>query len=68
MPARTSDRASFDPAGAGALLVGVLFGCVGIGELVGWVAGDLGIGVAVGAVVGMPAGVGAVITRYRGAF
>lgn len=67
-PARTSDRASFDPLGAGALLVGVLVASVALGALVGWLAGSPAIGVAVGAIVGMPAAVGAVIKRYRGAF
>ena len=38
-----AERASLDPLGAGALLTGVLFGCVGIGALVGYAAGSVGI-------------------------
>lgn len=63
-----AERASVDPLGAGALLTGVLFGCVGIGALVGYGAGSVGIGVAVGSVVGIPAAILAVYRRYRGAF
>jgi F0F1-type ATP synthase assembly protein I len=63
-----AERASLDPLGAGALLTGVLFGCVGIGALVGYAAGSTGIGVAVGAVIGIPAAILAVYRRYRGAF
>jgi F0F1-type ATP synthase assembly protein I len=63
-----AERASLDPIGAGALLVGTLLLCIALGALVGWAAGSLPVGVAVGAVIGMPAGVAAVIRRYRGAF
>lgn len=59
---------SLDPLGAGALLAGVLFGCVGLGALLGLAAGSVGIGVAIGAVVGVPASILAVYRRYRGAF
>jgi F0F1-type ATP synthase assembly protein I len=63
-----AERASLDPLGAGALLTGVLFGCVGIGALVGYAAGSAGIGIAIGAVIGIPAAIVAVYRRYRGAF
>jgi F0F1-type ATP synthase assembly protein I len=63
-----AERASLDPLGAGALLTGVLFGCVGIGALVGYAAGSVGVGVAVGAVIGIPAAIFAVYRRYRGVF
>jgi hypothetical protein len=66
MTAVAAERASLDPLGAGALLTGVLFACVGIGALVGYAAGSLGIGVAIGAVVGIPAAIIAVYRRYRG--
>lgn len=58
---------SFDPAGAGGLLLGVLAACIGLGALVGWAAGGIGIGVLIGAVVGIAAGTFAVYRRYRGA-
>ena len=59
---------SFDPAGAGGLLLGVLLVCIGLGALVGWAAGAAGIGALGGAVVGIVAGTFAVYRRYRGAF
>ena len=58
-------RTPFDPVGAGGLLVGVLFLCLGIGALLGLAAGSVGIGTAVGAAAGIPAGVFAVYRRYR---
>lgn len=63
-----ADRPSFDPLGAGAMLLGVLFACVGIGALVGWAAGSVGVGIAIGAVIGIPASILAVYRAYRGAF
>ena len=63
-----AERASLDPLGAGALLTGVLFACVGIGALVGYAAGSTGVGVAIGSVVGIPAAALAVYRRYRGVF
>ena len=64
----TAERKHFDPLGAGAMLLGVLFACVGIGALVGWAAGSVGIGIAIGPGVGMPASILAVYRAYRGAF
>jgi hypothetical protein len=63
-----AERSSVDPLGAGALLAGVLFGCVGAGALIGSAAGSVGIGVAIGAVIGIPAAIGSVYRRYRGVF
>lgn len=57
---------SFNPAGAGGLLLGVLLAAVGVGVLIGWAAGSAGIGALVGAVVGIPGGIAMVYTRYRG--
>jgi F0F1-type ATP synthase assembly protein I len=68
MTAMAAERTSLDPLGAGALLTGVLFACVGIGALVGYAAGSTGIGVAIGSVIGIPAAIVAVYRRYRGAF
>jgi hypothetical protein len=61
-PSRSS---SFQPAGAGALLIGTTAGSVGLGALIGWGAGSAAIGALVGAVVGIPAGVFVVYYRYR---
>jgi hypothetical protein len=59
---------SFNPAGAGMLLAGTTASCIGVGALIGWVAGSAGLGALGGAVAGIPAGVLAVYRRYRGAF
>jgi hypothetical protein len=61
-------RTSIDPLGAGALLAGVLFGCVGVGALVGLAAGSVGVGVAIGAVIGIPAAIVSVYARYKDSF
>jgi len=61
-------RSTFEPAGAGGLLIGVTAAVIVVGGLIGWGAGSLGIGCPVGAVVGIPVGVFAVYRRYRGAF
>ena len=63
-----ASRPTFQPAGAGALLVSTTAACVGAGALVGWAFGEVGYGVLGGAVVGMPGGVFAVYRRYRGYF
>jgi F0F1-type ATP synthase assembly protein I len=63
-----SSRPSFQPAGAGALLVGATAAGLGMGALVGWAAGSWPLGALGGAVVGVPAGVAAVYFRYREAF
>jgi hypothetical protein len=60
-----AERSSLDPLGAGALLAGVLFACVGLGAVLGLAGGSVGIGVAIGAVVGIPAAILAVYGRYR---
>ena len=56
-----------DPLGAGALLAGVLFLCVGAGALLGLAAGSVGVGVAIGAVIGIPAAIVSVYVRYKDA-
>ena len=56
---------SFPPIEAGALLVAVTLLGVGLGALIGWLAGSAKIGLIVGAVVGLPAGVGGVYLRYH---
>jgi hypothetical protein len=62
-----AERTSLDPLGAGALLAGVLFACVGAGALIGTLAGSVGAGVAIGAVIGIPAAILSVYRRYGGA-
>jgi hypothetical protein len=59
-------RPSFEPAGAGGLLLGILLAAMVIGALIGWAAGSIGIGVLVGAIAGIPLGVYSVYRRYRG--
>lgn len=60
--------AQFQPAGAGALLLGTTAAGVGVGALVGWAAGAPGLGALGGAIAGIPAGVFVVYRRYRGYF
>lgn len=57
-----------DPLGAGALLAGVLFLCVGAGALLGLATGSVGVGVAIGAVIGIPAAIVSVYARYKDSF
>ena len=61
-------RQTFEPAGAGGILIGVTVAAIAIGALVGWAAGSIGLGCLGGAVVGIPAGVYSVYRRYKGAF
>ena len=63
-----SQPRSFPPAEAGALLAVVTGLVVGAGTLVGWLFGATAPGLIVGAVVGLPAGVVAVVKRYHGYF
>jgi len=63
-----SPPSSFQPAGAGALLMGTTAASVGVGALVGWAAGSAALGALGGAVVGIPAGIFTVYRRYRGYF
>jgi hypothetical protein len=65
---QAASPSSFDPAGAGGLLLGVLLACIAAGALVGWWAGATGIGILIGAVFGILGGTFAVYRRYRGAF
>jgi F0F1-type ATP synthase assembly protein I len=61
-------RPSFNPAGAGGVLIGAVLSCVAIGALVGWAAGSIGVGIVIGVVAGLPVGVFTVYRKYRGAF
>ncbi|MDX6414304.1 MAG: hypothetical protein QOH23_1714 [Gaiellaceae bacterium] len=59
-------RRSFEPAGAGGVLLGILLAAIALGALIGWAVGSAGIGALIGAVVGIPLAVFAVYRRYRG--
>jgi hypothetical protein len=61
---QAASPSSFDPAGAGGVLLAALLVCIGLGVLVGWAAGSIGIGVLIGAVVGILVGIVAVYRRY----
>ena len=60
-------RPAFHPAAAGTVLAGTTAACIAGGALVGWAAGSVSYGVLAGAIVGVPAGVGAVYVRYKDA-
>jgi F0F1-type ATP synthase assembly protein I len=60
-------RPTFQPAGAGMLLASTTVAAIGVGALIGWLAGNVGYGILGGAIVGVPAGVTAVYLRYRDA-
>jgi hypothetical protein len=59
---------AFPPAEAGGLLIAVTLLVIGASTLIGWLAGAVKAGLIVGVVLGVPAGVGGVYIRYRGAF
>jgi hypothetical protein len=63
-----SEPRAFPPAEAGALLAVVTFLCIGLGALIGWVAGSFKVGLIVGAIIGIPAGIAGVYIRYHDAF
>jgi hypothetical protein len=63
-----SPRQSFQPAGAGALLLAATLGCTAVGAGIGAAAGSAGLGALAGACVGIPVGTYTVYRRYRGAF
>lgn len=62
-----ASRQQFDPAGAGAVLIGTTAAGIGLGALVGWAAGSWPLGALGGTFVGIPAGIFAVYRRYRDA-
>lgn len=61
-------RRAFPPTEAGALLIVLTLVVIGASTLVGWLAGAAKAGLIVGVVLGVPAGIGGVYIRYRGAF
>jgi hypothetical protein len=66
-PAPAAPR-SFPPAQAGAFLIVVTALVIATGTVVGWALGSPKNGLIVGAILGVPAGIGAVYARYRGYF
>jgi len=60
-----SQPRSFPPVEAGAVLAGVTLLVVGLGAVIGWLAGSLKVGIVAGAILGLPAGVGSVYLRYH---
>ena len=56
-------RQTFDPAGAGALLISGTAAGIGAGALIGWAAGSLPYGLLGGAALGVPAGVVSALGR-----
>jgi hypothetical protein len=61
-------RRSFEPAGAGGVLLGILLAAIALGALIGWAFGGAGIGALIGAVAGIPLAVYSVYRRYRSSF
>jgi hypothetical protein len=61
-------RRSFEPAGAGGVLLGILLAAIALGALIGWAVGSPEIGALIGAVVGIPLAVYSVYRRYRDSF
>ena len=58
-------RPSFEPVGAGGLLVATTVVLAGIGALIGWMLGSTGVGAVAGTAVGIPVGIFVVYRRYR---
>jgi F0F1-type ATP synthase assembly protein I len=65
LPMAPAAREPFPPIEAGALLVSFTLLVIGLGVLVGWIAGSAIGGLVVGAVLGIPAGIFVVYRRYR---
>ncbi len=67
-PMAPAAREPFPPIEAGALLVSFTLLVIGLGVLVGWIAGSAVAGLVAGAVIGIPAGIFVVYRRYRSYF
>jgi F0F1-type ATP synthase assembly protein I len=59
-------RKSPSGVSAGMLLASAIILTIGIGALLGRLAGSVGIGIVIGAVVGIPLGTAIVLVVYRG--
>lgn len=51
-------------AGAGSVLIGATAAAIGVGILIGWLAGSVAWGFLVGAILGIPFGVVITYKRY----
>lgn len=51
-------------AGAGSVLIGTTSAVIGLGILIGWLAGSVAWGFLVGAILGIPVGVFMTYKRY----
>ena len=60
-------RPSFSLAGAGMTLIGATSAVIIVATLIGWAFGAAAWGFLVGAILGIPAGVAAVIRQYGSA-
>jgi hypothetical protein len=67
-PMAPAAREPFPPIEAGALLVGFTLLVIGLGVLIGWLAGAIVDGLVAGAVLGIPAGIFVIYRRYRSYF
>jgi F0F1-type ATP synthase assembly protein I len=67
-PMAPAAREPFPPIEAGALLVTFTLLVIGLGVLIGWIAGSTTTGLIVGSLVGIPAGIFAIYRRYRSYF
>lgn len=65
MEPERAPRQTFPPGAAGGLLLGTLATVIGLGVLIGWMAGSAPYGFLVGAIVGVPVAIAAVYFRYR---
>ena len=54
----------FSLAGAGSVLIGSTAAVIGVGILIGWLAGSVAWGFLVGAILGLPFGVFTTYKRY----
>jgi len=63
-PMEPSPRPTFNPAGAGGLLIATTAATIGLGALIGWAVGHWSYGALGGAVAGVPAGVAGVYKVY----
>lgn len=60
-------RPSLPLAGAGMVLIGYTAAAAVLGALIGWALGSLGIGLVIGVIAGIPLGIVGVYRRYKDA-
>lgn len=57
-------RANLSLAAAGSVLIGTTLAVIAVALLIGWLAGSTAWGFLAGAILGIPAGIVAVVKRY----